>query len=117
MAAFEHSSYADDWRELMRLYLVRRTRSFIQENYAETDDNGRTFLTFEDGTRSYFPVRRPVTVPFTIDETNPHDPYARLYADEVVDAYVARQTTREAKSRPTDHRHIRSRHLTRNRGA
>jgi superfamily II DNA or RNA helicase len=86
LAAFEHSSYADDWRELMRLYLVRRTRTFIQENYAVTDDNGRTFLTFEDGTRSYFPTRRPVTVPFTIDETNPADPYARLYADEVVDA-------------------------------
>ena len=40
----------------MRLYMVRRTRSFIQDNYAETDPaNGRKFLTFEDGTRSYFP--------------------------------------------------------------
>ena len=37
LAAFEKSEYADDWRELMRLYLVRRTRSFIQDNYAETD--------------------------------------------------------------------------------
>jgi len=26
LAAFEKSEYADDWRELMRLYLVRRTR-------------------------------------------------------------------------------------------
>ena len=26
LAAFEHSEYIDDWRELMRLYLVRRTR-------------------------------------------------------------------------------------------
>ena len=34
----------------MRLYLVRRTRSFIQDNYAETDpDSGRKFLTYEDG--------------------------------------------------------------------
>lgn len=86
LAAFEQSGYADDWRELMRLYLVRRTRSFIEDNYAETDDDGRKFLTFEDGSRSYFPTRRPVTVPFTIDETNPDDPYARLYADHVVDA-------------------------------
>ncbi len=31
LAAFEKSPYADDWRELMRLYMVRRTRSFIQE--------------------------------------------------------------------------------------
>src|SRR5439155_9882708 len=28
LAAFENSDYADDWRELMRLYMVRRTRSF-----------------------------------------------------------------------------------------
>jgi DNA replication protein DnaC len=53
LAAFEHSLYPDDWRELMRLYLVRRTRSFIQGNYAETDENGRQYLTFEDGSRSY----------------------------------------------------------------
>ncbi len=37
LAAFEKSAYPDDWRELMRLYMVRRTRSFIQDNYAKTD--------------------------------------------------------------------------------
>jgi hypothetical protein len=84
LAAFEHSPYADDWRELMRLYLVRRTRSFIQENYAETDSDGRKFLTFEDGTRSYFPARVPKTVKFRIDSRNRSDQYARLYADDVV---------------------------------
>ena len=31
LTAFEQSTYADDWRELMRHYLVRRTRSFIQD--------------------------------------------------------------------------------------
>src|SRR3970282_839580 len=36
LAAFEKSEYPDDWRELMRLYLVRRTRSFIQDTYAQT---------------------------------------------------------------------------------
>lgn len=42
LAAFEKSLYADDWRELMRLYMVRRTRSFIQDNYAEAEpDTGR----------------------------------------------------------------------------
>ena len=35
LAAFDQSTHADDWRELMRLYLVRRTRSFIQDNYAQ----------------------------------------------------------------------------------
>src|SRR4030066_918164 len=87
LSAFEKSYYADDWRDLMRLYMVRRTRSFIQENYTQTDpDNGRKFLTFEDGTRSYFPLRQPKTVKFKIDENDPDDQYARLYAPDVVDA-------------------------------
>ncbi len=87
LAAFEKSDYADDWRELMRLFLVRRTRSFIQEHYAETDaDTGRKFLRFEDGGRSYFPARRPKTIKFKIDEQNPDDQYAQLYAPDVVDA-------------------------------
>jgi superfamily II DNA or RNA helicase len=86
LAAFEHSSFPDDWRELMRLYLVRRTRSFIQGNYAEIDEDGRQYLTFEDGSRSYFPTRVPVTVPFVIDESDPSDPYAALYRAEVVGA-------------------------------
>ena len=82
LAAFEKSEYADDWRELMRLYLVRRTRSFIQDNYATTDStNGRRYLTFEDGSRFYFPVRVPKTVRIATD-----DQYARLFADDVVDA-------------------------------
>jgi hypothetical protein len=69
LAAFEKSAYADDWRELMRLYMVRRTRTFIQENYAETDpNNGRRFLTFADGTRSYFPRRMPKAMKFKIDD-------------------------------------------------
>ena len=80
LAAFEQSEHADDWREMMRLYLVRRTRSFIQQNYAQTDpEDGRKFLTFEDGSRSYFPVRVPRTASFEIDEQ-----YARLFADDVV---------------------------------
>lgn len=86
LAAFEKSTYPDDWRDLMRLYLVRRTRSFIKENYAYTDDgNGRKYLVFEDGTRSYFPDRKPKTLKFALDERNPQDQYARLYSDRVVD--------------------------------
>ncbi|TDA70681.1 MAG: NgoFVII family restriction endonuclease [Clostridia bacterium] len=90
LAAFEKSQYADDWRELMRRYMVRRTRTFIQENYAATDPKtGRKYLIFEDGTPSYFPERIPKTVRFRIDETDPADQYARLYAPDVVDAINA----------------------------
>ena len=86
LGAFDFSEHADDWRDLMRLYLVRRTRSFIQDNYAETDqETGRKFLTYEDGTRSFFPTRVPKTVKFAIDDSNPNDQYAKLYSPKVVD--------------------------------
>src|SRR5262249_38236206 len=78
---------ADDWRELMRLYMVRRTRSFIQDNYADTDPaTGRRFLTFADGSRSYFPIRQPKVVKFKIDDQNSSDQYAALYSTPVVAA-------------------------------
>ena len=85
LAAFEQSESIDDWRELMRRYLVRRTRSFIIENYAEIDpETERKFLAFPDGTRSYFPTRVPKTVKFTIDDQNRDDLYAQLYSTGVV---------------------------------
>lgn len=86
LAAFETSEFPEDWQELMRLYMVRRTRSFIQRNYADVDpSNGRTYLTMDDGTRSYFPTRRPKTAKFAVNDNDPDDQYARLYAPYVVD--------------------------------
>jgi hypothetical protein len=90
LSAFEKSEHADDWRELMRLYMVRRTRSFIQDNYATKDPaTGRKFLTFEDGTRSFFPQRVAKTAKFRVNERDPADQYARLYAADVVTAVNA----------------------------
>lgn len=40
LAAFEKSEHADDWRELMRLFMVRRTRSFVERNYTFTECPG-----------------------------------------------------------------------------
>jgi len=86
LPAFEKSEFADDWRELMRLYLVRRTRSFIKTYYTQTDEtNGRKFLTFSDGTRSYFPDRIPKKVEYEFDTNDPSDQYAKLYAENVVE--------------------------------
>ena len=85
LAAFEKSTYSDDWRELMRLYLIRRTRSFIQSNYAEYDaDRDRRYLVFPDGSRSYFPTRIPKTLKFANEANGTKDIYARLYSDDVV---------------------------------
>lgn len=85
LPAFDKSEFADDWRELMRLYLVRRTRSFIKAYYTQTDEtNGRKYLTFADGTKSYFPDRIPKKMEYHFDANDPSDQYAKLYADDVV---------------------------------
>ena len=108
LAAFEKSGHANDWRELMRLFMVRRTRSFVERNYALTEcpacatvllptqDNcpkcerlkakeDRRFLILEGGSRFHFPKRQPKTLTFRIHEKDPDDQYARLYSDKVVD--------------------------------
>jgi superfamily II DNA or RNA helicase len=80
LAAFEKSEHADDWRDLMRLYMVRRTRGFIINHYAETDPlTGRSFLRMRDGRLSYFPARVPKTVTFAANEQ-----FARMVSDDVV---------------------------------
>jgi superfamily II DNA or RNA helicase len=84
--AFELSFFSDDWRELLRHYMVRRTRSFVKNNYAETDPtNNRRYLTFSDGTRSYFPDRLPKKVEYPFDLNDFSDQYAQLYSQRVVD--------------------------------
>lgn len=83
MAAFEKSEDADDWRDLMRLYMVRRTRGFIMQHYAHEDELGK-YLQFADGSKSYFPKRVPKNLKFRIDDNDPADPYARFYSSNVV---------------------------------
>ncbi len=108
LAAFEKSDHADDWRELMRLFMVRRTRSFVERNYALTEcpvcttvllstqekcpscerpkaKEDRRFLVLEGGSRFHFPKRLPKTLSFRIRERDAKDQYARLYSDTVVD--------------------------------
>ena len=90
LAAFEKSEDTDDWRDLMRLYLVRRTRGFIMQHYAHADSaTGRKYLLFADGRRSYFPTRTPKNLRFKIDAADPADPYARFYSTAVVNAINA----------------------------
>ena len=80
--AFEQSPYAEDWNELMKLFLVRRTRTFIKENYAKVDEtDGRKYLLFNDGSRSYFPDRIPKALKF---ETVEGDQYSRLYSSSMI---------------------------------
>jgi superfamily II DNA or RNA helicase len=85
LAAFEKSEEPDDWRDIMRLFLVRRTRSFIIKNYATKDDrNGLYYLTLPTGIRMYFPERKPKSVKFRSDPDDATDHCARLFREEVV---------------------------------
>ncbi len=83
--ATEKSDEFDDWRELIRLYMVRRTRSFIIQHYTQVDERGRNYLPGKDGSKSYFPVRKPLSLKFAVDESDPLDVYGRLYSAAVVD--------------------------------
>ena len=106
--AFEKSESVDDWNDLMKLFLVRRTRTFIKNNYAETDEtDGRKYLQFSDGRRSYFPERKPKSVRF---KTEPGDQYSRLYSAEMIELmselelprYGLTQYVSETKSKDAD---------------
>lgn len=81
--AFEKSTSVEDWNELMKLFLVRRTRTFIKDNYAKIDEeSGRKYLLLNNGSRSYFPTRVPKAIKFA---TSPGDQYSRMYSDEIID--------------------------------
>lgn len=85
IVAIEWSDEFDDWRELIRLYMVRRTRSFIIQHYTEADKHGRRYLAGQDGEKRYFPTRKPLSLTFKVDEADESDRYARLYSRDVVD--------------------------------
>ena len=78
--AFEKSNQADDWMDLMKMFLVRRTRTFIKNNYAKSDSRGK-YLEFNDGRKSYFPERIPKALKF---KTEPNDQYSRLYSNDMI---------------------------------
>ncbi|MGQ9928647.1 MAG: hypothetical protein ACUVS4_17515, partial [Chloroflexaceae bacterium] len=74
LRAFEFSPYADDWRELMRRFMVRRTRSFIKQHYAMYDEGRkRYYLELNGSSRFYFPERIPRTIAVAANDDS--DPY------------------------------------------
>lgn len=83
MAAFRRSEEPADWKRLMSEHLIRRTRSFIRNNYAQLDVEGRPFLQFTDGERFHFPDRfpRPLNHSF-----GPDDPAAIMSGDSTLNA-------------------------------
>ena len=107
--AMEKSDELDDWRELIRLYMVRRTRSFILQHYTEQDAaTGRHYLAVRNGDKLYFPARKPVSLGFAVDESDPTDQYARLYSEKVVDVINCLHLSRYGLGKYGDHLALKS---------
>lgn len=95
--AFEKSPFAEDWNELMKLFLVRRTRSFIKQHFAKEDPKDhRRYLEFPDKSRSYFPERLPKAIKF---KTAPGDQYSLLYSEKMIDLMRSLQLPRYGLSK------------------
>lgn len=80
LVAFERSPYPEDWRDLMRLFMVRRTRQFVIQHYAQYDPEKQRHYVRIGHRRYYFPERQPKTL--TLENTESQ--YDRLYNDHVV---------------------------------
>ena len=83
LAAFKRSEHLKDWQSLMSQYLVRRTRRFVEDNYALQDDDGRRYLEFGTGRRFYFPKRTAKPLPRELGED---DPAFLMVSDETLDS-------------------------------
>ena len=80
LKVFEKSPYPEDWQQLMARFLVRRTRSFIKENYGKKDRSGKYYIETSSGGKKFFPDRIARTIRYAVDEQ-----YRRLFSEEVVD--------------------------------
>jgi superfamily II DNA or RNA helicase len=83
LGAFRRSEDPDDWKRLMGEHLVRRTRSFIKNNFSDEAEDGSKYLEFSDGTRFSFPERvaRPIEHSF-----GENDPASRMADTATLDA-------------------------------
>jgi len=71
LAAFRKSEDPGDWKRLMGEHLVRRTRSFIKNNYSLTDEDGGKYLEFSDGTQFRFPIRQARPIEHSFGDYDP----------------------------------------------
>jgi hypothetical protein len=77
LEAFNQSEEADDWKRLLSLFLVRRTRKYLLEHYAKTDKTtGEKYFTYRDGTRFHFPERVPLPLEYVGGKDDPCDQLA-----------------------------------------
>lgn len=86
LEAFNQSQEPDDWKRLLSLYLVRRTRKYLLEHYAKTDKNtGEKYFEYRDGTRFHFPDRIPLPLEYVGGKNDPCDQLASLENFEAIE--------------------------------
>ena len=93
LAAFRLSEHLEDWQTLMSQFMVRRTRRFIEDNYAQKDRVGRQYLTFGDRSRFYFPERDPRPIERALTSG---DPAAEMLSDVTLNAVKSLKRPRYA---------------------
>ncbi len=86
LGAFSESEHLEDWQALMSQFLVRRTRRFIQDNYARGDGLGRKYLHFGNRKRFYLPDRKAVPVEH---EMASDDPAALMTSEDTLEAVAS----------------------------
>lgn len=91
LAAFKKSEEPEDWKRLMGEHLIRRTRSFVINTYAQTDEQGNRYLQYNNddgspGTRFTFPKRKaiPVDHGFGAD-----DPAAKMTSEHTLETLAS----------------------------
>ncbi len=99
LKAFRISEDPDDWQRLMSQFLVRRTRRFIVDNYAETDEAGRKYLNFAEGGRFYFPERAPEPLRHLLGAA---DPAAEMVSERTLGEIASLRLPRYSAARYLD---------------
>lgn len=85
LSAFKVSKEADDWRRLLSLYLVRRTRAYLLERYALEDEIGNKYFEFADGRTFRFPKANRTPIEYPGGPEDPCDQLASVANFQILD--------------------------------
>jgi superfamily II DNA or RNA helicase len=86
LEAFDQSEEAEDWKRLLSLFLVRRTRKYLLEHYSKLDkQTGERYFEYRDGTRFHFPDRIPLPLEYIGGKDDPCDQLASIENFEAIE--------------------------------
>lgn len=83
LAAFDQSEFNEDWQQLLGLFLIRRTRKFVENNFGIFDEEHQRYvMKYPNGAEYSFPKRVPEPLDYP---GGPNDPGDRLASVENFD--------------------------------